>query len=429
MTIYNQGFAIVKQRRMLALEEGVSDVKFPDVAATIVPESVRFQALSPTPATVLEQNFEFDLVNANKLLDKYIDHAISIVGRDGDVIDGRLLASDEGGIILSNESGIQLISRETNVKDIRFSKLPDGLLTRPTLVWKVRSEGGGEQLVDVTYQAVGLDWRVDYRAVVGPDEKTLDLHGWVTVNNRCGTTFRDARLKLMAGDVNVALGEKGAKDDPQVFSFFFGVGKKGITEQTFSEYHLYTLEHSTTLANSQTKQIKLLSIEKIPVTKSYVYRSGFGNRVAARLQFQNSSETANGLGIPLPKGPLRVFLTGSDAERGFLATEQLDHTPKNEPVKAQIGFAFDITAERTLKADRHRAGVKWNQQQWEIAFRNHKSRAVPLHVEESLARNRNWKLRDVSHKYRQQDAQTITFDVELPANGQAVISYTVEYTW
>ncbi len=429
LTVYNQDFAVVKERRAMQLAQGVGDVRFANVAATIIPESVQFEALQPTGATVLEQNYEFDLVSASKLLQKYVDQRISIVGRDGSLIEGTLLSSDDAQIVLSNDQGIQLIPRAHNVKDIRFASLPTGLLTRPTLVWKVRAEQGGQHLVKVAYQAQGMTWRVDYRAVASPDQTELNLFGWVTVTNQSGTTYEDARLKLMAGDVNVQRGYIVGKQVFETGQAPSRRGKKGVEEKSFSEYHLYTLQQPTTLRQAQTKQLELMAIERIPVAKSYLFRSSFGDQVGVMLEFKNTAETCPGLGIPLPQGPMRVYSADAAGEVEFLGVDQLNHTPKDEPVKVRIGYAFDVKAARVMTANRRRGNEKWNQQDWQITLHNHKDQPVRVRIEESLTPNRNVTLTNVSHQYKMLDVSTIGFDVELPANGESKITYTVEYTW
>ena len=429
LTVYNQNFAVVKEQRLMQLGQGVGLLKFPDVAATIVPESVQFTSLGPTAAKVLEQNYEFDLLSADKLLDKYIDRKISIVGRDESVTEGTLLSSDSGQLVLSNAGGIQLIPRQNHVKDIRFSSLPEGLLLRPTLVWKVRAEKPGEHLVRIAYGAMGINWRVDYRAVASADEKTMDVAGWVTINNQTGTTFRDAGLKLMAGDVHLV--EETRERLGQVLA-----GKPialdrqaAFEEKSFAEYHLYTLGRRTTLANAQTKQIELLSVEKVPVTKRYIYRANFGSRVATVLEFKNSKKTCPGLGIPLPKGPFRVYQRDTDGQAESVGQDQIDHTPKDEPVRIRIGYAFDLAVERTQTANRVQAGQNWNQQDWKLTLRNHKDQPVTITVEEPLDGNRNWEILQPSHKHKKKDFSTLECELKVPANGQTVLTYTVEYTW
>ena len=430
LTVYNQNFAIVKERRLMQLGEGAAIVKFPEVAATIVPESVQFSSLRPGGAKVLEQNYEFDLVSASKLLHKYIDRKISIVGRDGSLTEGLLLASDSAQVILANGDGIHLIPRAKNIKDIRFSSLPEGLLTRPTLVWKVKAERGGEHLVKVAYRANKINWRVDYRAVAAADEKTMDLAGWVTINNQTGTTFKDAGLKLMAGDVHLVRERVAGVAGNEVRTGVVAKGgRRGFQEKAFAEYHLYTLGRRTTLGNAQTKQIELINVEKIPVTKRYLYRSNFGSRVGVILQFKNSKQTCKGLGIPLPKGPFRVYLADADGQSEFVGRDEIDHTPKDEPVWIRIGYAFDLVAERVQTANRRKAGQNWNEQDWKITLRNHKDQAVKIVVEEPLEGHRNWKILKHSHDYKKEDFRTLEFNIEVPANGQTVITYTVRYTW
>lgn len=430
LTVYNQNFAMVKERRTMNLGAGASVVKFPEVAATIVPESVQFSSLRPVGARVLEQNYEFDLVSASKLLDKYIDRQISIVGRDGSLTNGTLLSSDSAQVVLSNDEGIHMIPRVNNIKDIRFSSLPEGLLTRPTLVWKVRAAKSGEHLVKVAYRANSINWRVDYRAVAATDEKTMDLAGWVTINNQTGTTFNDAGLKLMAGDLHLAEEGTVRRGESRRGREVHGKGSgRGFAEKSFTEYHLYTLGRRTTLGNAQTKQIELINVDGIPVTKRYLFRPDFGNRVGVILQFKNSKETCKGLGVPLPKGPFRVYLADTDDQNEFVGSDNIDHTPKDELVRIRIGYAFDLTAERVQTANRRKAGVDWNEQDWKVTLRNHKDRPLKIVVEEPLDGYLNWKILKQSHEYTKKDFRTLNFEVEVPANGETTFTYTVEYTW
>jgi len=444
LTVYNQNFAIVKQRRKMSLAQGVGIVKFPDVAATIVPETVQFSSLVPSgDAQVLEQNYEFDLVSAERLLQKYIDKKISVITRDGGLLEGTLLSVDAGQLILTGPGGIDMVPRGKNVKDIRFSSLPAGLLTRPTLVWKIKAGQGGEHLVKVAYRANAMTWRVDYRAVAAADEKTLDLAGWVTITNQSGTAFENAGLKLMAGDVHVV-------EEPRQ-RVFAGVellredlykgGRGGFEEKSFAEYHLYTLGRSTTLANAQTKQIELISVERIPVAKRYLVRTPAANlaaqqapggqqtAVAVVLEFKNSKETREGLGIPLPKGPFRVYQIDKDKQPEFVGQDEIDHTPKDEPVRVRIGYAFDLAAQRVETANRARAGERWMEQDWKITLRNHKEQAVTIVVEEPVVGHVNWEILQKSQEYRKKDFRTIEFDVQLPPNSEKTVTYTVRYTW
>ncbi|MBC8873485.1 MAG: hypothetical protein H8E44_28945, partial [Planctomycetes bacterium] len=430
-TVHNENWAVWKDRRVRDLPKDVGRVKFPDGAATIVPESVQFTSLRPTGAKVLEQNYEFDLLSAGKLLDKYIDREISIVGRDGSLIEGTLLSADQANLVLASDGGIQLVPRGNNVKDIRFDKLPEGLLLRPTLVWKVRAKKAEEHLVKIAYTASRINWRVDYRAVASADEKTLDVAGWVTIDNRTGTTFEDAALKLMAGDLHLVQKQGGAGKmaDMRPVHLDAALGA-AIQEKSFAEYHLYTLQKPTTLANAQIKQIELLKVEKIPAKKTYLYRPDLGSRVATILEFENSKKTRPGLGIPLPAGPFRLYQRDADGQPEFIGRDGIGHIPKDEPVRLKLGMAFDLFADRVPMVTRRKAGRKWEEQDWKILVRNHKDQAIDVTIEEPLHHpERNWTVLNSSHEYRKKDFRTLEYKLQVAANGQAEVKYTVQYTW
>jgi hypothetical protein len=443
LTVYNQDFAIVNQRRPMDLKSGAQTVRFPDVAATIVPESVQFRSLLPAgDAQVLEQNYEFDLVSADKLLAKYVDKRIGVVTRDGGLTEGTLLTADKTQLVLAGPDGIDLLPRGKNVKDIRLASLPAGLLTRPTLVWKVKAAQAGRHLVEVAYQAHRINWRVDYRAVAAAHEKTIDLAGWVTIHNQTGTAFKDAGLKLMAGDVHVVQERPAAGRRASV-----GVeglaykGRAAFEEKSFAEYHLYTLGRQTTLANAQTKQIELVKVEAIPVAKRYLLKtppsllnaqpgpSGQTQPVAVVLEFKNSKQVRPGLGIPLPKGPFRAYQTDADGQVQFVGRDEIDHTPKDEPVRIRIGYAFDLAAERVRTANRTRARESWNEEDWKITLRSHKDQPVSVVVEEPLRGDANWEILRSSQEYRKKDFHALEFTVDLPPNSQRALTYTIRYTW
>jgi hypothetical protein len=431
LTVYNQDFAIIRERRNMALAAGRSEVKFKDVAATIVPETVHFRSLQPAgDAAVLEQNYEFDLVNASKLLDKYIDGSIRIVTRDGDLLDGKLMSFDDEQLVLDAKDGIQLVPRGKNVKDICFSELPGGLLTKPTLVWQVRAKQGGDHLMEVAYRANGVNWRVDYRAVADADGKALDLSGWVTIDNRSGMTYRDAHLKLMAGDVHVVdesrLRERLGGIEDEGRASYDAKSSKGFEEKAFAEYHLYALPRPTTIKEAQTKQIELIDVESVPVTRAYEYR-GEGDKVRVVLEFKNDKKTSEGLGIPLPKGPIRVYQHDADGQAEFLGMDSIDHTPKDELVKVKVGYAFDIKGERTQTATR-RPSPRVEEQDWRVRVRNHMDTAVRVEILESL-RPQTWEILKTSQEYTKKDYRTIAYDVNVPANGETVVTYTVRYSW
>ena len=432
LTVYNQGFAIVKERRKMELPRGRSVVKFGNVADTIVPETVQFESLRPAGgARVVEQNYEFDLVSADKLLDKYIDKKIGLVTRDGSLIEGRLLAFDWGELILATDDGVEMVPRGEgpggeNIKDIRFASLPEGLLTKPTLVWQVEAAQAGNHLVKVAYRADEIAWRVDYRVRCDADGATLGLAGWATITNDSGATFKDARVKLMAGHLHLV-------KEPGLFgSGAFGGGggfaksEPAFEEKACAEYHLYTLGRRATIKDRQTKQIELIDIEGIPVKRKYVYRPEWGKKVGVVLAFKNDEKVRKGLGIPLPKGPIRVYQVDTDGQVEFIGQDGIDHTPEKEEVKVRIGYAFDIVVERT-QTQEEKLGVRSNEEDWRVRVRNHKDVPITVELIEPLDGSVNWRIVRKSREYREKDYRTIAFDVDVPANAERVVTYAVRY--
>jgi hypothetical protein len=430
LTIYNQDFVVVKERRLMELKQGRSGIRFRDVAATIVPETVQFSALSqPDAARVVEQNYEFDVVSADKLLDKYIDRDLAVVTQDGQTIKGTLLSFDANQLILKTANGIDLVPRDRNVKDVQFSSLPGGLLTRPTLVWQLDAKETGKELVKVAYRANQMTWRVDYRARLNQTGDKLDLAGWVTVTNSTGTAYRDAQVKLMAGDVHmVDEQQRPPPMPPGIAGARAGMKAAApqFTEKSFAEYHLYDLGRKITVKDRETKQIELVDVEAIPVTRKYTYRAQDGNKVAVVLEFKNSEKIAAGLGVPLPKGPVRIFQPDQGNELEFSGTDNLDHSPKDELVRIRLGYAFDLSAERKQLAVR--GNFPLQEQDFEIRVRNHKTDAVVVDVVESINGQSNWAITKHSHSYAQRDVNTLVFPVELKPNSEAVVIYTIVYS-
>jgi hypothetical protein len=428
VTVYNQNFVVVKERRLMDLKQGRSLVRFRDVAATIEPDTVQFAPLrQPDLARVVEQNYEFDLVSADKLLDKYIDRDVGVVTQDGELIKGTLLSFDPNQLVLKTGKGVDLLPRAGNVKDVQFSALPGGLLTRPTLVWQIDARKDGKELVKVAYRAKQMTWRADYRARVNEAGDHMDLGGWVTVTNNTGTTFQDAQVKLLAGDVNLA--EDGVR--------LSGRGgpwggrekdaKPQFTEKSFADYHLYELGRKATLKSAETKQIELLDVTSIPVERRYEFRSGEA-KVAVALHFKNAEATAKGLGIPLPKGPVRVFQRDADGDLEFAGGDALDHTPKDEVVSIRLGYAADLGAERKQVAQRN--GPNWSEHDLEIKLRNHKKDAVTIDVVETINGNSaNWTMLKQSQVPIVRDVNTLVYPVELKPNSEATVTYSIRYQW
>jgi hypothetical protein len=446
------GYAIVKEWRMMKLAAGTNTIRFPDVAAKIDATTVLFTSLTdPAGTAVLEQNFEYDLVSADKLLQKHIDRPITIDLENGGKISGTLLSFDAAQIVLQSgpPGPLQIVQRPNNVRNIEFAALPGGLITRPTLVWQIEAKKEGEHLAKVAYQTGGITWNADYTAVVSPDEGSLDLAAWVTIRNQSGGSYRDAELKLVAGDVQ-RVGTQSDTDN----RLFLGAAKSarleepGFVEKPFFEYHLYTLGRPTTLLDNSVKQIELFpQATGAPVRKTYLYYGGVGRqpyggqpyfdrnygltsnrKVDVYVEFRNSKE--QGLGLPLPAGRVRVNKRDeADGSLEFVGEDTIDHTPKDERVRLKLGSAFDIVAERKQTDFKVDTGARWLRETFEIRIRNHKDEAVAVIVKENLYRWANWTVEQKSHDFTKEDARTVHFPVGVPKDGETVVTYTVLYSW
>jgi len=438
LTVYNQNFAVVKEVRSLDVPQKTSIVQFRDVAKLIDATSVAFKSLTdPQGTTVLEQNYEFDLVSADKLLDKYIDKLLTVVTKQGKSYEGLLQSFDAGQLVLKGKNGIVMVQRPDNVQNIEFSALPEGLLTRPTLVWKVATEKPGKHLAQVTYQTHGLSWVSDYSAIINKDDTKMDLSGWVTLTNQSGGAYKDAKVKLIAGDV------RRIQPEPHKVSFGAmaeqakGADKAGgFEEKAFFEYHMYTLGRTTTVNENQVKQVELLTTADVPVLKRYVFEPGgrfwhprYGRsneyKINVFVEFKNSKE--NHLGMALPKGKVRVYKRDpADNELEFVGEDQIDHTPKDEELKLYVGDAFDIVGEKVVTD--HKQGDRWSQDSVKIEIRNHKDEDIKTLVREHL-NMAQWELTAKSMEFKKVDASTVEFELSVPKNGKAEVTYTVMYRW
>ncbi len=361
LTVYNQNLAVVKERRTLELEQGLNEVAFQDVAALINPTSVLFRSLTdPTGTVVLEQNYEYDIIGSQKLLEKYVDQDIELITEDGSAYSGRLLSGAQD-IILQAQDGQVTVVKLDRVREFSFPSLPEGLITRPTLLWQLEAAEAGTHNVEVTYMTQGINWQADYVLLLDQADENLDLEGWITLNNNSGAAYTDAKLKLIAGDIHRA---------PDVFAYAevealvapTAAKAPSVEERAFFEYHLYQVQRPVTVKDRQTKQIEFTTAAGVSAEKFFVYdgsqrpffsytpitEPGYGStgnrKVMVMLEFENSEEA--GLGIPLPKGTVRVYKEDIDGSTQFIGEDSIDHTPKDERVRLYIGDAFDIVGER-----------------------------------------------------------------------------------
>ena len=448
------GYAMIRQERTVDLRPGVNRLNFRDVAAYIDPTTVPFESLtSPDSTRVIEQSFQFDLVSTEKLMERYVDQIITVDQLAGNrvmPIEGRLL-STQGGLVLSSGNGE--IHAIRNYENVHFPNLPGGLMTQPTLVWDVVADNAGRENARITYQTSGITWWADYNLVFseGADANNgfLDVGAWVSILNRSGTSYGDASLKLIAGNVNRVQPEipVTALERRQVFAAAADANA-GFAEQSFFEFHLYTLGRKTTVADNSTKQIELFpKVRRVPAKKTLVYyglQQNYGffpNPVVDRdlglpmnthvdvyLELENREQF--GLGIPLPAGRIRVSqLDEGDDALEVIGEDVIDHTPKDEKVRVKLGTAFDVVGERRQVAYQVDSNGKRLDETIEVKVRNHKDEAVDVIVRETLFRWINNEILESTVPYERQDARTIQLPVSIPPDGEAVVRYRVRYTW
>ncbi|MFC2023861.1 DUF4139 domain-containing protein [Chloroflexota bacterium] len=445
LAVYNQNMALVKDRRSLELSRGLNDVRFSDVAALIDPTSVHFLSLTdPEGTVVLEQNYEYDVVGSAKLLSKYVDQVITVQTDDGQEYTGTLL-SGANDVILQTEDGQVVVIRLERIKQFNFPELPEGLITRPTLVWQIETPGDGSQDVEVTYITNGINWAANYTLVLAEDDASLDLNGWVTLDNRSGATYRDAKLKLIAGDLHrVPTVDYVVEKEDRVYAA--AEAGPAVEEREFFEYHLYEVQRPVTVKEQQTKQIQFVTASDVPSDKFFVYDgsqmrlggyyrpvddpsygTASSKKVMVMIEFSNNEDA--GLGIPLPKGTVRVYQKDVDGSTLLVGEDAIDHTPKDEEVRLYVGDAFDIVGERVQTDFRVDYDDEWLEESYEIRVRNHKGEDVEVRVVEHMFRWSEWTLIDQSHEHTKMDSKTIEFRVPVEADGETVVTYTVLYEW
>ncbi|MCD6034756.1 MAG: hypothetical protein K0R63_497 [Rickettsiales bacterium] len=425
------GYAVVKQQRMLSIPEKFSTVTFSDVAAYIDPTTVLFTSLShPESTHVVEQNYLFDLVSREKLLERYIDRPITVEQTVGNSIERYkgTLVSTQGGVTLSKDDGA--VHSLSDFSGIEFPSLPGGLMTKPALSWQVETKQPGEHAVELSYQTEGMTWWADYNVVFtegkNPNEGKIDLNGWVSILNRSGAGFSDAKLKLVAGEVHRA-------PQPVMQERMYAMGMatdaaapraKGFAEKSFFEYHLYTLQRPATLPDNTTKQLELFApVRSIPVKKEYRFRGG---KVEVGVKFVNAEK--EGLGIPLPAGRIRVNkYDDADNSLEFIGEDTIDHTPREEEVKIALGNAFDVVGERKVMNTRQDDGKRIREEDIEVRLRNRKKEDIEVTVEEALGANA--KILKPSHEFKKDSAYMVLFPINLPKDKETVLTYTVQYSW
>ena len=426
VTIYNDNLALIHEIRELDLPKPTGIRSFQDVAAQIDPTSVHFKSLShPDAVRVLEQNFEYDLVSAEKILQKYLDKNIGVSIKDGGALTGRLLSS-AGNLVLQSEDNSIKILNKSEVISTELPKLPEGLITKPTLVWLVENKGPKKQKIEVSYLTSGMSWHSEYVGVLDANDQNLNLAGWVSIDNKSGVTLPNAQLLLVAGSINRARRPQRPIHLRQEVVQLSSMSKtaNGFQEKEFFEYHLYTLSRSSTLKNNQQKQIELLPSVQTPVKKEYTYEGTRNTKkVNVTLKFKNTKK--NGLGIALPAGKIRIYKPEGEAQV-LVGEDFIEHTPRDEELRIKVGDAFDIVGERT-RLNFKRINTRSSEEQIKIEIRNHKSENITVNIVERFSGD--WTIRQESLAHTKKDATKAEWQLKVASRGKTNITYTVLRTW
>ncbi|WP_310449883.1 DUF4139 domain-containing protein [Sulfuritalea sp.] len=440
VTVYHDDLALVKERRRVELPAGLTRLSLRDVAAQMRPETALLRAVSGQPLGLVEQNFDFDLLTPQKLLEKYVGREVTVI-RPHPTSDAE--RREKATVLAAGQAGyptaiLRFADRiETGVPGrLAFDAVPANLRDRPTLSVLLEA-AGGKQTVELSYLTGGLSWQADYVANLSTDGKSLDLNAWVTLTNRSGAGFDDAVLQLVAGTVN-----RVRQTDSRVYAMAAPAAARAkaqeATQEALLDYHLYSFERPTRIADNQTKQLALLAASAVPVRREYLlagndwyYRDRqvqqFGQigqklKPAVFLEFENKGA----IGRPLPAGIVRVYARDSKGAAQFVGEDRIGHTAKNEKLKLRLGEAFDITAERRQTGYR-RIADNVSETAWRIELRNAKDEAVTVRVQEPLPGD--WEMLQQSHPHSKESARVAVWNIAVPAGGTTLLEYTVRVKW
>jgi hypothetical protein len=436
ITVYNQNFGLVRETRTLDLRRGRLALEYGDVASGIQPETVHIRPIGGGGVQVLEQNYQFDLLNPQKLLEKYVGRTVNVYRTNSatgveEVVEAEVLSVNGGPILrIGNEITFDYPGR------FGFPELPDNLIAEPTLLWRLDA-AGGEQQVEVSYLTNSLNWKSDYVMVLNEDDDAADLLGWVTLTNQSGTSYRDARLQLVAGDVQRVSGIARPEMERMMRLDAIGTtGADGFTEDAFFEYHLYTLGRPADLMNNEQKQVTLLASDGFGIDKKLIfhgathyYRGQYGQvtsnqKVGVYLDFENSE--SNGLGMPLPKGVVRVYKRDDSGAQQFIGEDLIDHTPRDESLRIKMGEAFDVVGDRRQMDYTVVSGCV-SESTWRIDLRNHKDEDVDVMLVEPVGGD--WQILSSTHPFEQVDAWTFTLSPRVESDGETRVEYRVRVRW
>jgi hypothetical protein len=432
LTIYNSNVGLVKDIRFIDLKPGISELKFMDVAAKIDPTTVHVKSLiDESSLNVLEQNFEYDLLSPQKLLEKFVGQKVQLATphpetKEEEIVDAVLLSTQGGNIFqIGDKISIGHPGR------ILLSGIPENLIAQPTLVWLLENRISKSQKVEASYLTSGITWRADYVVVLNPPDTSAGLTGWVTIDNKSGTSYPNALLKLVAGDINRIQPE--VRKDRMAARAATMEAAPQFKEEAFFEYHLYTLNRKTTVKDNQTKQMVLLDADQVPVKKLFVfsgspqyyyyrYDQRGKQKVGVFLELENRER--NNLGMPLPKGIVRVYKEDKDGSLQFVGEDQIDHTPKDEKFKLKIGEAFDVIGER-VQTDYRQISPNLYEVGFDVSVRNHKQENINVFVEEPVPGD--WEMLSNTHPFDKLSAHLIRFNVPVAKDQEVKVRYRIRY--
>ena len=440
VTVYNSNIALVRDVRNLTVPNGLFRLKLMDIAATVNPATVHFRSLNePDKLGVIEQNYEYDLLEPAKLLHKYVGKEVTLTrsymengSTKREDIKATLLADNNGPVWKIGNDIATGMYGET----YRFPEVPANLFDRPTLLMSLENSGSRKQQMEASYLAGNLSWNSDYVLTVAREDKAADLDGWVTLVNNSGTAFHNARLQLVAGDLNripSAAPESRVRD----MAMAKAVRAEQFAQENFSEYHLYTLGRKTSVEDKETKQISLLQGSDIPIAKHFVVNGqnfyyhnqqnpGSPSKDNVMVFYKFKNEEKSGLGMPMPAGNVRVYQKDSKGNILFVGEDRIDHTPKDEMLNIHIGNAFDVVSERK-QTDYKRVDTHTWEMEFEITLRNHKDSAITVEVNEPIGGD--WEMINSSYKYTKTAAWAAQFNVPVASNGASVLKYRIRAHW
>lgn len=439
VTIYNENLALVKDQRRLQLSPGSNALAFRDVSALIRPETALLRSINtPGKLSVIEQNFDFDLLTPEKLLEKFVGKGVGILRTNPatgvETTEQAQVLSANNGVVLKFQDRI-----ETGVPGrIVYPDVPANLRDRPTLVMSLNNTGASQQDVELSYLTGGLGWRADYVAELNANEDKMDLSGWVTLTNTSGTSYRNAKLQLVAGDVNQIREQMRPMRAMAKTAVMEMDAAAPMREESLLEYHLYSLDRPTSIAENQTKQVALMSASQVPVRKElllrgdeYYYQSSVGDlgqkiKVGVFIEFDNKE--ASRLGLPLPKGTMRVYKKDGSGNAQFVGEDSIDHTPKNEKVRLKLGQSFDVTADKKQtdfkKLPNPAKGNALFESAYEIVLKNAKKEPVTVVIQEPVPGD--WKMLKSSHEHSKAASNTAVWQINVPAEGKTTLTYRVQ---